>query len=139
MHVNSEFFEFEPYENLLFISSHGSWDGRVAKAFVQASQEMIQRFRGKSWAVLHDARDWSLGTPEIEPIISGLMKAKLTGTLTHHVMVTGPSEVKAWQIQNIFGQLDLPFVHRVFQDLLAAEDWLAGLGYVRDKDNRDPG
>lgn len=125
------FYEFEILENLLWIQSWGAWDHRVAQAFGEEARNLVlAHFAGKPWAILHDARQWELGTPEIEAVISGLMTTRLTGTLTHHAFVSGASQMKLWQIGRITAPVT-SFEHRIFQEIDEAEAWLAAAGYTR--------
>jgi hypothetical protein len=125
------YFQIQPFENLLLIRSFGFWDGRVASAFARKAGKAISaHYQGRSWSVLHDGRTWELGTPEIEEIIPQMMMTPFTGTLTHHALVTGDSEIKQWQVTRMFSSLSVSYEHRVFQDLEAAAAWLKSAGYA---------
>ena len=131
MDVHSDFFSFQPFENLLFTQSWGAWDGRVAQDYAQKAREVVlAHYQRRNWAVLHDGRQWELGTPEIEQIVSDLMTTRLTGTLTHHAYVAGPSQLKLWQMVKISKPVTA-YEHRLFETIEEAEAWLASFGYTR--------
>ena len=131
MNVKTEFFRLEVLETLMLVTSHGPWDDRVARAYVQAVEQLIlSHYQGRPWAVLHDGRQWELGTPEIQGILSEHMGKKLTGTLTHVAYVCGPSLIKRWQVFGI-AKPATAYETRLFETLAEAEAWLASKGYTR--------
>lgn len=125
------YFRIQPFKDLLVVRSYGFWDGRIASVFSGEVEQTIQEhYKGRSWSLLHDARAWELGTPEIEAIIPRMMMTPITGTLTHHALVTGASEVKQWQITRMFDSLVVPYENRLFEEMDAARAWLTSAGYT---------
>jgi hypothetical protein len=103
MKIKTDFYTLIPFDNVLYIESYESWDERVVTDFVgYVRQVALQNYKKKAWAILHDGREWKLGTPAIESMVTQFMNTPLTNTITHHAFVTGPSEVKKWQIGKIF-------------------------------------
>jgi hypothetical protein len=129
MMIQTNFYKIKPYSNLLLIESFSSWDDRVAMDFVKDTKSIIlEHYKGRAWAILHDTREWNLGTPETERILSGIANAEFTSTITHHALVTGQSGIKKWQIEKIFKDVTL-YKTQIFEDIHEAETWLASYGY----------
>ena len=93
-------------------------------------QVALQLYKKKAWAILHDGREWKLGTPAIESMVTQLMNTPLTNTITHHAFVTGPSEVKKWQIGRIFENVT-GYEIKIFENPTDAEGWLSSFGYTK--------
>jgi len=131
MKIKTNFYTLIPFDNVLYIESYESWDERVAKDFAEhLGQIALQNYKKKAWAILHDAREWKLGTPAIESMMTQFMNTPLTKTITHHAFVTGPSEVKKWQIGKIFKNVT-GYEIKAFEDPTDAEEWLSSFGYTK--------
>ncbi len=117
------------FDNLLVIETFQSWGEYVVMDFAGQLKDLVMaRYRDKPWAVLHDARKWELGTPETVKIVASFVSTPLTGTLTHHALVTGKSEIKKWQAEQYFQDVS-HFETRLFDDIREATEWLLSKGY----------
>ncbi len=131
MKIQTNFYKIKPYNNLLLIDSFSSWDDRVAMDFVKDAKSIIlEHYKDRAWAILHDASEWNLGTPATEQILAGIANAEFTSTITHHALVTGQSGIKNWQIEKIFKNVT-SYETQIFRDLLEAEAWLSSFGYSK--------
>jgi hypothetical protein len=129
MKIKTNFYTLIPFCDLLYLESYNSWDERVVANFAKHGKQIaLQHYKGKPWAILHDGREWELGTPAIESMVVQLLNTPLTNTITHHAYVTGQSEVKKWQIGKIFGNIT-SHEAKVFEELADAEKWLSLFGY----------
>jgi len=129
MKIQTHFYTLTPYANLLLIQSFLSWDERVViQHFTDLKQLILQFYMGKEWGILHDARKWELSTPAAERLANKLIRVDITGTLTHHAVVNGDSEIKKWQARNIFKDV-ANYEVEFFTDRQAAVAWLASAGY----------
>ena len=129
MKIQTEFYTLRPYASLLHVESFLSWDDRVSKQFTQDVVNLVLKTYGeRDWGVLHDMRQWELGTPEVEQIISGLLNMELTTNHTHHALVVGSSQIRKWQTQNIFKDVS-HYEFRFFDIYEDAENWLASFGF----------
>lgn len=132
MKIKNGFYTFIPFENLLYVESYNSWDERVVADFAEHGRQVVlQHYKEKSWAILHDGRRWELGTPAIVSMVTQMLNTPLTKTITHHAYVTGKSKVKEWQIGKIFENVT-SHEAKVFENLIDAEKWLASFGYTKD-------
>lgn len=131
MKIKTDFYTLIPFDNVLYIKSYESWDERVVTDFAgNVRQVALQYYKKKAWAIFHDGREWKLGTPAIESMVTQLMNTPLTNTITHHAFVTGPSEVKKWQIGRIFENVT-GYEIKIFENLTDAEGWLSSFGYTK--------
>jgi|GEM_PF-2489383 len=131
MEIKTNFYTLIPFDSVLYIESYESWDERVVTDFAgHVKQVALQNYPKKSWAILHDGREWKLGTPSIESMVTKLMNTPVTNTITHHAFVTGPSEIKKWQIGKIFENVT-GYEIKVFENPTNAEEWLASFGYTK--------
>ena len=129
MKIQTDFYIFIPFENLLYVESYQAWDERIAAQFGRHAQQVVlDHYKDKTWAVLHDARKWELGTPAINSMIIKLLNSPGAGTITHHAYVTGPSDVKKWQVGKIFDRIT-SHEAKIFQEREQAEKWLSSFGY----------
>lgn len=129
--IHTEFYTLTPYTNLLYVESFLSWDEKVSRQFIQDVRELVLKYYSeKAWAVLHDMRQWELGTPEIEQVIPEFLQMELTLMHTHQALVVGNSQIKKWQIENIFKDVSR-YEFRLFQLYEDAENWLACFGFER--------
>ena len=127
--IKTNFYNITPYNNLLYIESFSAWDERVAKQYIADLMEVVLKLYTKApWAVIHDSRLWDLGTPGAEYLLSKLVSTSVSGTLKHHAMIVDKSELKKWQIANIFRDVTL-YENKFFTNLESALEWLESLGY----------
>ncbi|MDD9301179.1 MAG: hypothetical protein HUK40_02085 [Desulfobacter sp.] len=130
MKIKTNFYTFTPYDTLLYVESFLSWDGRVALDFAtDAKQIILEHYQNKPWAILHDARAWQLGTPEVEKMIGKLLNTPRKNHLTHHAYVTGASEIQKWQAEKVFKDIRA-YEARIFDSLDHAKTWLLSFGYA---------
>ena len=102
MKIETDYYRIQALGNILVVTSFYAWDEKTASAFAGNVKEVIlENFQARKWALLNDGREWELGTLDIEPVIHKLMTSPLTGNLTHHAFVTGPSEMKKWQTERL--------------------------------------
>ncbi len=133
MIIETEYYVLKTYSNLLYVRSFLSWDERVTKAFGNdVKKTVLKHYQGKAWAILHDSREWKLGTPEMEPIIARMMTTGITGTLTHHALVIGHSELRKWQSEKMFKDIK-DYEAQTFESMQDAEEWLVSFGYHEAK------
>ena len=131
MEIQTAFYALKPYDNLLYVESYNSWDENVVRDFAcHGKQIALQNYKEKAWAILHDAREWQLGTPAIESMIANLLNTPLTNTITHHAYVAGKSEIQKWQVNKIFQNITTHEA-RVFENIDDAEKWLLSYGYTK--------
>ncbi|WDP89580.1 MAG: hypothetical protein HUN04_07550 [Desulfobacter sp.] len=131
MKIETDFYTFEPFHNLLYVKSYKSWDERVVENFINHGQQVaLEAYNKKNWAILHDGREWELGTPAIESMMIKMLNNPVTKTLTHHAYVTGPSEMKQWQVKKVFDNITRHEA-KIFQNLADAEKWLSSFGYTK--------
>jgi len=131
MKIRTEFFTFIPFDNLLYVESYYSWDERVVADFAEYGRQIaLQNYKEKPWAILHDGREWELGTPAIESMFIQILNMPLTKTITHHAYVTGQSEVKKWQVGKIFENIT-SHEAKIFENITEAEEWLSSFGYTK--------
>ena len=131
MKIKTEFFTLIPFDNVLHIESYESWDERVVRDFAEHLKHVaLRNYKGKAWAILHDGSKWKLGTPAIESMLTKFMNTPLTNTITHHAFVTGPSEIKKWQLGKIIKNVT-GYEIKVFENLIDAEVWLSSFGYTK--------
>ena len=129
MKVSTEFYTLTPYAGLLHVESFLSWDEKVSEQFMKDAMGLVlQYYTENDWAVLHDMRNWQLGTPEFERILSGLLHREVTHTHTHHALVVGTSRIKTWQVEKIFKDI-ARYKIRLFRHYKDAEKWLASQGF----------
>ena len=129
MRIKTNFYTLTPYQNFLHIESFLSWDEQVVSNFVSDLKNLIlQRYHDKPWAILNDGREWAVSTPQAERLVVELVTSKLTGTITHHAFITGPSAITNWQAENIFKDVTT-YSANIFEDWQEAIDWLSAAGY----------
>ncbi len=137
MKIETEYYVLKTYSNLLYVRSFLSWDERVTAAFANDVKKIVlKHYQGQAWAVLHDSREWKLGTPQMEPLISRMMTTEITGTLTHHALVIGHSELKKWQFKKMFKDIK-NYEAQTFESMQDAEKWLVSFGYHEAKSLRE--
>jgi len=130
MGAESGFYLLKTFEDVLYVRSFGYWDDRTARAFAGELQELIPEALGeRPWCTIHDARQWLLGIPAVEGIISEFVSSPLTGNLTHHALITGPSELKKWQVNRMFCDITA-YEHRRFDGIEQGREWLMAAGYA---------
>ncbi len=129
MKIQTHFYTLTPYANFLLIESFLSWDERVViQHFTDLKSLVLQFYKGKKWGILHDGRNWEISTPAAERLANELVKVDITGTLTHHAVVNGESEIQIWQARNIFKDIT-NYEVEFFTDKKTAVAWLAFAGY----------
>jgi len=129
MELQTDYYTITPYADLLVIKTFLSWDERIAEKHIEDVAGITSRlYKDKSWGLLSDRREWQLGTPAAEHYFRANAKSALTGTLTHMAICIGESELKKWQINNMIREFKR-FEIRLFDDIQAAESWLATHGY----------
>ena len=129
MKIETAYYNLIPYENLLHVEAFLAWDDRVAIDLLKHVYQLKEKFYSdKSWALLADCRKWGLHTPEGERLISQVTIKKSEITLTHHAVVIGTSEIKKWQIGNIFSE-ENRISTEFFENIRDAKEWLASCGF----------
>lgn len=131
MKIQTDFYTLIPFDNLLYIESYSSWDERITANFAKdMKQILLQNYKEKAWAALHDGRKWELGTPAIEQMLIRFANTPLTNTITHHAYVAGKSELRRWQVKKVLDNI-VNFEAKIFTSLTDAEEWLSSFGYTK--------
>lgn len=129
MEIQTDYYTITPYANLLVIKTFLSWDERIAAKHIEDVAGITYRFyKDKNWGLLSDRKEWQLSTPAAEHYFKTNAKSALTGALSHMAICIGESELKKWQINNMIKEFTR-FEIRLFDDIQAAESWLATHGY----------
>ncbi len=129
MKIQTNYYKLTPYKKLLHIKAYSFWDERVSFQLFRDIKDLALRlYKDTKWGILADNREWGLHTPESEQFIRDWSQIKPTTPLTHHAVVVGKSELKKWQLKNIFNDTKT-FETKLFDNLDEAIDWLASSGY----------
>ncbi len=137
MEIKTDFYTLIPYSNLLSIEFFLAWDERVAMDFAKDYKTLVlHHYKEKPWAIFNDGTHWKLPTPECRRLITQLLNAETTQTITHHAYVTGRSEIKKWLSENAFKTVTT-YATKIFDDHEDAEAWLASFGYHRTIQNSE--
>ena len=135
MEIKTNFYTLTPYSNLLYIESFLAWDERVAMDFAKDIKALaLHHYQEKPWAIFSDGTHWKLPTPECLRLLTQLINAEITQTITHHAYVTGRSEIKRWLSENAFKTVTA-YTANIFDNYEDAEAWLASFGYHRTIQN----
>jgi hypothetical protein len=132
MDIQTNFYRLTPYVNLLNVEAFSYWDERVAKQFQKDLATIVFKlYRDTFWGILIDNRKWGLHTPDSEKFIRAWTQAKTVTPLTHQAIVVGQSELKKWQLNNLFNDNN-GFKTKIFEDIEDAINWLASCGYTME-------
>ncbi len=130
METNTDFYKLIPYINLLYIEAFSDWDERVTIQLLKDITSIAQKlYKETPWGILADNRKWGLHTPDSE---NSMRSVKLSTPLTHHAVVVGESQIKRWQISNIFGEMK-GFETKIFSEMQEAKEWLGYYGYKMEQ------
>jgi len=129
MNIQTDYYKLTPYISILHIEAYSYWDERVSlQLFKDISGLAFKFYKDTKWGILADNRKWGLHTPESEQFIREWSQVKPKTPLTHHAVVVGESEIKKWQIKNIFNDVKT-FETKLFGSIPEAKDWLSSFGY----------
>ena len=135
MKIITDFYHLTPFADILFVEGFLSWDERVVENLLHDFEKITLKFyHTRPWAMLTDAENWFLGTPQIERLISHVSIFEVQKTLTHHAIVVGKSEIKKWQLEKMMME-NKNFETRTFENITMATNWLTQFGYCLDLDS----
>ncbi|WP_430459992.1 hypothetical protein ACQUQU_12330 [Thalassolituus sp. LLYu03] len=117
---------------ILVAYARGSWNEEAALAYSEEYRAQAGRFHGH-WGHLVLLDEWSLGIPEIVPVIQQLVSWSVENGLTRAAHVYSPSMLKQLQLEEMIHDGGA-FIHKGFANLDDAVDWLAREGYRLDAD-----
>ncbi len=131
MEIHTDYYSLIPYPNLLYIDSFLAWDERVVMDYAENTKKIIlTHYTQKPWAILHNSTHWELPTPGGMDLLTTLANSKISGKITHHAYVAGPSEIKKWLWEKVFKNVQT-YTAETFATQGDAEAWLASFGYHR--------
>ncbi len=56
-------------DDVIFIVGYGNWTERNALDFFEDYRLSVEKFGGKSWAVMGDATEWGFDNPEVQKVL----------------------------------------------------------------------
>jgi hypothetical protein len=112
----------------------GSWNEEAAQAYSDEYQRQASRL-GSRWGHLVFLDEWSLGIPEIVPVIQQLVSWSIEHGLTRAAHVYSPSMLKRLQLEEMIHDGGA-FIHKGFASVDDAVGWLQQEGYSLESEIR---
>ena len=122
-------FDLWQTDNILNASITGLWNGSVASQYRSAFVKQASLLCHAPWAHIVYLDNWVLGTPEIEPIIQGLVKWCNNNNLAFAAHVYSRNMLKEYQLNKMLVSDQNRFVLCHFDELESAVNWLIANGY----------
>ena len=122
-------FDLWQTDNILNASITGLWNSSVASQYRSAFVKHASMLSHAPWAHVVYLDNWVLGTPEIEPIIQGLVKWCNNNNLAFAAHVYSRNMLKEYQLNKMLVSDQNRFVLCHFDELESAVNWLIANGY----------
>ncbi|GAA6135624.1 hypothetical protein NBRC116188_24140 [Oceaniserpentilla sp. 4NH20-0058] len=107
----------------------GQCNEDLAHKYAHAFREAIKPLSGKPWAHILYLDDWDLATPEVEVIMTDLVRYLALNGLTCSAQVFSSHALKQFQLNRIVKEKKEAFKRRTFNDQASAVEWLASEGF----------
>ena len=114
--------------NILLANLSGAWNEEAAHAFSKDLKSKVTPLVGADWGHLVYLDDWSLGVPEIKPIVEELVAWCCGNGLKRAAHVYSSSMLKKLQLEDFVAETG-DFQRRAFASEAEAIAWLAAEGY----------
>ena len=111
-------------DNVLNASITGLWNATVANSYRKEFIRQALMLTHAPWAHIVYLDSWVLGTPEIEPIIKGLVQWCNNNNLVCAANVYSRNMLKEYQLNKMLVSQENKFDLRHFDDLDEAIQWL---------------
>jgi hypothetical protein len=121
-------FDIKISGQVLVASLAGSWNEEAARAFDREFRLAAEPLLGAPWAHLVYLDDWSLGVPEMKPVIEQLVAWCCEHGLKRAAQVYSPSMLKTLQLEDLVVEQG-DFQRRAFATGQQALQWLRAEGY----------
>ncbi|WP_157729701.1 hypothetical protein [Bacterioplanes sanyensis] len=123
-------FELAVFNRVVVAHLAGGWNLEAALAYDQQFRDCAAKLAqsGQPWAHLVTLDDWSLGVPEINPVIDSLVGWCTDHGLQRAAHVYAPSVLKRVHLQDLV-RPDGRFELRHFDQLDSAVSWLHQQGF----------
>lgn len=122
-------FELSVSGNILVARLIGGWNEEAARAFDREFRMTAEPLLGNDWGHLVCLEDWSLGVPEMAPIIENLVQWCVASGLKRAAQVYSPSMLKQLQVDDMVVEQLGEFQRCIFRDKASACRWLAEEGF----------
>ncbi|MBT0585605.1 hypothetical protein [Alteromonas oceanisediminis] len=121
-------FQLNRNGNVVELIALGQWDEALARAFLSGVEQLVKPLNGRSWATIVDVREWELGTPEFQEIITDGTQLQVAMGLRREAYIIDASQVKIFQIDAMMPP-DPLYSARYFQQYGDGLAWLADEGF----------
>ncbi|WP_100641871.1 hypothetical protein [Alteromonas facilis] len=125
---NQGSFQLERNGDIVELIAIGCWDERLAHEFLTQVKQLIAPLDGRTWATIVDVREWELGTPEFQEVITQGTEEQVSLGLRREAYVIDESQVKMFQIDAMMPQGDAYYA-RYFKTYIDAFAWLNQEGF----------
>lgn len=132
-HVEHGEFELSVAGNILTARLIGGWNKEAALAFDRQFRLAAEPLLSDDWGHLVFLDDWSLGVPEMIPIIENLVQWCVAHGLKRAAHVYSPSMLKQMQANDMVVQQQGEFQRRSFAEADQAITWLNEAGFRQQK------
>jgi hypothetical protein len=122
-------FELWRTDDVLNASLSGIWNGTVASQYRSEFIKQASMIAHAPWAHIVYLDSWILGTPEIEPIIQGLVKWCNNNNLAFAAHVYSRNMLKEYQLNKMLVSDQNRFELCHFDELESAISWLKDKHY----------
>ncbi|WP_100658435.1 hypothetical protein [Alteromonas flava] len=125
---NQGSFQLERNGDIIELIAIGRWDERLAHQFLEQVETLIAPLDGRPWATIVDVREWELGTPEFQDVITAGTEKQVAMGLRREAYVIDESQVKVFQIDAMMPPDEL-YHARYFRTYIDAFSWLNQEGF----------
>jgi len=122
-------FELSVKGNVLIACLKGGWNEVAARNFDRCLRETAQPLLGKNWGHLVCLEDWSLGVPEMVPIVEDLVQWCIDNGLKCAAHVYSASMMKKLTLDDMVVEKQGDFQRHHFSNKAEATRWLAQQGF----------
>ena len=126
-------FELSVSGNILIAHLIGGWNKEAALAFDREFRIAAEPLLADDWGHLVFLDDWSLGVPEMIPIIEDLVQWCVINGLKRAAHVYSPSMLKQMQANDMVAEQLGDFQRCAFRDKESALAWLAQQQFTLDQ------
>lgn len=107
----------------------GQCNEDLAQQYACAFREAIKPLAGQPWAHILYLDDWELATPEVEIIMTELIRFLVQNGLTCSAQVYASNPLKQFQLDRIVKEKKEVFKRRTFNEQSSAFKWLESEGF----------
>ncbi|WDP89319.1 MAG: hypothetical protein HUN04_06090 [Desulfobacter sp.] len=128
MEINTGYYRFVVYQNVLFIEAFSVWNQTIAREGLLCFTDLVfEYYINKRWAIFADIKNCNLNIPRPETVLKDIFNG-ITILPTHVAHVVGNSKKQKWKVNKPIrtkGDLLISF----FSTKKEAEAWLDLFGY----------